>query len=271
MDQFLPPDAGSAPVAADTTAGIPAESQGVVDPQQGAEQAQTGAPTETSQPSQTQPVDTTDYRALYEQAAPRMQQYEQAMGELRQLAAQAQQDQQEHQARTASQQRIDRIYQVAETMPPEDMARYIRQSEEQERAGLYGQIQQIRQQAQQREYQVAATFAAPLYAQHLAQTNGLPPEAAQRLAMMPPQQMDAYVPALRAEYAQRAQMAQEHQQLLAQIDQLQRGQMANNVSQTGAHTGGGTGVPTGTNGAAAIEKGSNAHLLSIAGDLFGVR
>ena len=55
-----------------------------------------------------------------------LNQYEQAFGELRQMMAMASQERQERAAVEEAQGRLDRVYQLAETMPPEDALRYIR-------------------------------------------------------------------------------------------------------------------------------------------------
>jgi hypothetical protein len=268
MDQFFPDGAVATPPAAEPV-GQPS-TEGQVAGDQVATQAT--APDATAPPQL--PADTTDYKALWESNAPKINQYEQAFGELRQLMAAAQQEQSERQLRTESQQRIDRVYQVAETMPPEDALRYIRQSEDQERASLHGAINQVRQQGQTQAWQMAAAVAAPLYADDLAQQAGLPREYAQRLrAVGDPRQMDAMLPHLRAEHAQRQEMDRKYQTLVQQFDQLQRSTQAGGLAATGAHTGGGTGVPTGTNGAAAVHDGSTQDLLSIPGmaEMFGLR
>lgn len=269
MESLFPESAVAAPSAADSVAQPSTEGQVAAD-QGGAEQTPL-APDATATP---QTPAEPDYRAFAEQAAPRLQQYEQAFGELRQMMAAAQAEQAEQQARTASQQRIDRVYQVAETMPPEDALRYIRQSEDQERAGLHGAINQIRQQGQQQAWQMAAQVAAPLYAIDLAERAGLPQEYAKRLqAVGDPRQMDAILPHFQAEYRNRMSADQQIKLLASQIDQLQRSQQAGAIAGSGAHTGGGTGVPTGTNGAAAVHDGSTQDLLAIPGmaEMFGLR
>lgn len=261
MDQFVPGDAASAPAAAQGTVGSEPQVTPGQDGSAPSAPAAAEAPPRQSQP----PVDTTDYRAIVQQMAPRVQQYEQAFGELRQMVAAAQQQQQEQAAQTAAQARLDSIYRLAETMPPEDAIKFIRQSEDTERANYHRQINEIRQQAQMQVYQTAATFAAPMYADHLGQQHQLPAEYVQRLRMLPPQQMDAYVPVLQAEYAKDLARQRDHQALLAQLDQLQRSQQADAMATSGAHTGGDTGVPTGTSGAAAVQDGSTTGLLKVPG------
>lgn len=242
--QFAANDAVAQPVVADSAQGIPAESQ-VTGGVSGESPTPPDAAAASATPqTQAPPADAVDYRAIVEQMAPRYQQYEQAFTELRGMMAQAEQQRQEQEARTAAQQRIDRAYQLAETMPPEDGYRHIRQSEDMERANLLNQINAIRQQAQQQTWQVASVFAAPLYADELGRQHNLPPDMIQRLKMIgDPRQMDSYVPAMKAELAQRHQQDAKYQSLLTQLDQLQRTQQANAAQATGAHTVGNGGAP----------------------------
>lgn len=254
--QFPANGAVAQPSYADPGQGTPAESQVAGD-----NQGQPGAADASATPPP--PTDSIDYRAALEALVPRYQQYEQAFGELRQMMAAAQQQQAETEFRTAAQQRIDRAYQIAETMPPEDAFRYIRQVEDQERAGLHQTIQQVRQQAQVQTYQVAAQISAPLYAIELGKRYSLPPDMVDRLQTIgDPRQMDGYLPALRAELSQRQQSDQKYQALLTQIDQLQRSQQANALDASGAHNPGNPGAPTITTPSGTFEAGSRDHLLS---------
>jgi hypothetical protein len=224
-------------------------------------QDQSGAPVASETP-QSPAEPQVDYLGLWNQAAPRLQQYEQAFGQLQSMMAQAQQQAEEQAARTEAQSRIDRIYQLAETMPPEDSLRFIRQSEDQERANLFHQINTIRQRSEQEKWQVASQIAAPLYAVELGKQHQLPQDMIDRLQMMPPQQMDAYVPVLKAELAQRTKQQAEYQALLSQMNQLKLSQQANAMAATGAHNGGTGGAPLVTNAAGTFEAGSRDHLLS---------
>jgi len=202
------------------------------------------------------------------------QRFAQVRQELQQLAQAQERQRQEAEAERLSQQRIDAIYATARNMEPEAGIEYIRQQEGVERARLRGEVQQIQQQSQQQLYQALQQASAPLYAQHLAKTNGLPAEYAERLAMLPPQQMDAYLPVLLQEYRNAQAIQTQLQQALAQIDQLRRSQQAGTMAAQGVQTGAGAGVsPVPGNPNGNVQPGSPDHLLSLPGvaALFGMR
>lgn len=247
------------PSIADQAPGIQADSQEFVN-QEIVDQTTPAPDASTSPPPAPDPR-----IQLWEQNAPKLQQYEQAFNELRQHLAQAQQQQAESEARTAVQQRLDRAKQLFDTMPPEDGGRFLAQSYEQEMASLYGEIQRERQRAQQQVYQVAAQLSAPVYAEEVGRQHNLPADMVQRLRLMDPRLMDAQVPMLKAELAQRQEQDRKHQALLAQIDQLQRSQQAQAIADGGAHTVGNGGSPSFTSPDGTTRDGSNAHLMRIPG------
>ncbi len=211
----------------------------------------TPPPATPDSPAPPAPSNEPDYRALYEQAAPQVQQYQQMWQQVEQAARQAEQQRQEEAAQAQFRSRRDTIYDTANRMPPEDAFQYIRRNEDQEIANLYNQIGQIRQASQQQAYQAVRQVSGPLYAQHLADTHQLPKEYAQRLAMLPPEQMDGYLPVLKQEYQrstqQQHQADQRYQDLLQRFDQLSRTQQAQGLMASGAHT-----VTTETSAPAAV-------------------
>jgi hypothetical protein len=193
----------------------------------------------------------------------KLQQYEQAFSELQRLAAQAEQQRQEQQVAETFRSRRDQIYENARNLAlsPEDQMAYIRRHEDQEMAILQGAVGQIRQQAEQEKFRAVAAVAAPQYAAHLASQHRLPAEYAQRLAMLPPQQMDSYVPVLVQEYQQRAQQEQRYNEVLTQLDQLRRSQQAGVMVASGAHTVTNATPTPASNGHYQVEAGSREHLL----------
>lgn len=237
------PDANTAQVAQDTAA------------------PQTTEVTPPSSPSQP-PSNGVDYEAAFNALAPRYQQYEQAFNELRQLQEAAQRQAAEQQIRQAAQSRIDMAYQMARDMEPEQALDYVRRVEDQERAGAYAQIQSIQQQAQRQVYEAVSHVAAPLYAQNLARQMGLPQEYAERLAMIPPQQMDTYAPVLKREYDNAQAQDRRYQELLQRFDQLQRSQQAAAINQSGiGNVSSTTGVPV-SREAGEFVPGSREQLMS---------
>lgn len=208
-----------------------------------------------------------DPQAVYAMAE-QNRQYQQAMQQLQQLAAQqeAQRQEQETNARFTSQR--DAIYQTANQMAPEDAAQFIRRNEDQLHAAYDQRIRQIQEMAQRQMYETVAQVAAPRYASELAKQHGLPAEYAERLAMLPPQQMDAYLPALKREWQDNQKAQGQYQDLLKKFDQLSRSQQAQQIAAGGAHVAGGVGAtPLAADGSAPAA-GSREHLLAIAGHLF---
>jgi hypothetical protein len=268
MDPFAQSlGADSPPTAADPQ-GFPAGA----DPSQGLAPDQTGAPVaaetppSTGEPQVPAPPEI-DYRAALEALAPqlqRAQQLEQTFAELQRQAALAQQAQAEQAARERATSQRDQIYRMAEQLPPEDAIAFIRRGEDQIVAEYEARVNQTAEQGRAQAVQIARALAAPLYAQHLAQQHGLPPEAAEQLAMLPdPTQMDAYAPVLKRQHETAAktvgELKRQYESVLKELDQVRRGQGAQGHIASGAHApAGGTGVaPTAAVGEYA---GSTAEL-----------
>lgn len=204
----------------------------------------------------------------YQQAMEKARQLDQVQAELQRLAADAQRQQAYQQAQQQFQSQRDQIYQVASGMTPEDGHAYIRRQEDQLHAAHLTRMQQIEQQAEQRMMAAVAQVAAPLYAQEIAKKNGLPPEYADRLAMLNPQQMDAYLPVIKREFEAQQATAKQLADLKSQLDQFTRSQQASQAAQspTGVATGAGSQPSYGANGPT---PGSREHLMSLLGPLFG--
>ncbi len=195
----------------------------------------------------------------------KLQEYERAFADLQQMALQAEQQRREQEAERTFQSRRESIYETARNLAlsPEDQLAYIRRHEDQEVANLRAEVQRVRQEAEQQKYAAVAQIAGPMYAQNLARQHQLPDEYAQRLAMLPPQQMDHYLPVLVQEYQQRQQQEQRYNEVLQQLDQLRRSQQAGAIAATGAHTvTNATPTPSSVQ-EYQVEAGSRDHLLGL--------
>lgn len=121
------------------------------------------------------------YRQEAEEARARAAQHESRMTQVRQGLEQMMAQQAEQQRRSQYEQRVRDMTARANTMRAEDAERYI-QSETQAIIGEFQTaIQQERQQAAQREQQLARALGAPLYIEKLVKDHNLPAEARQRL------------------------------------------------------------------------------------------
>lgn len=276
----FPQGAVAAPPAADPTTqqpgtglgtGAPGDSQQIGIPpgttiQQGAPDAAATPlePTGSSSPSSSAAPALPYTLEQIQQLEARARQFDQVTQELTQLARQQEQSTREQAAATEAENRLNQAYQLAERMEPPEALTFLRNFQTQERARYEGQMRQIRTESEQQAMQMVAQVAAPLYAQDLAKQHGLPPEYAQRLAMLPPQQMDIYVPVLKREHEASLATQNQLKQVLAELDQLKRNGQAQALATSGAHDGGNAGVSPvlpGTNGQGPVP-GSREHLLS---------
>lgn len=279
------PDAGAPAFAADPNAqaavtGMAASGMGGIPTPEAVTPpiADMGAPDAAASPSSTTPVPPSPPTPQFtaEQVAQwqrESQQFAQLQQELRQFAADQQRAQAEANAQRESDERVASIYTQAANMEPEAGFAFVRQQTGLEMARLRGEVQRIQQQSQQQMYAAVAQVAAPLYAQELAKKHGLPAEYAERLAMLPPQQMDAFLPVLQREHQQNQQIQQQLQGALAQIDQLKRSQQAGALAGQGVQTGAGAGVSPVSANPGNVSAGSRDHLLSLPGvaEAFGIR
>lgn len=254
------PETNAGVASAEVGAGAPATQSGA--PATGA--LPTDAPAQSQTPAQPQ-IDPTAYQQAMQQA----QAYQQLQRELQQLAYQRQVEEAQKAEQSRLAQRRDAIRAQAMNMAPEDAIAFIDRQFDQI---LVEQDRTRQEQINQQQQQFMATLTEatrPAYARHLAQANGLPPEYEQRLAMLPPQQMDQYLPVIKQEYEVAKKQREEYQALLAQVDQLRRSTQAQGIANTGAHNVGGVGGQPVVIDTDKIEKGTPEHLLSLAGELFG--
>lgn len=222
-----------------------------------------------------------DYRSLYQQSEQQRQQTEQEAQQLRafqqqfqQALAQAETQAQEQERAQAAQSRIDQAQQVAASLAPEDGMAYLRRVYDAELGRERQEKVQIAQQAQVQQQQVIERLTAPLYAQHLARTHGLPAEYADRLATLQDgRQMDAYLPVIKAEHAKAEQAQRERQDLLTQLDQLRRSMQAGQLANSGAHLapGGGTNPALPQGGAVDWREPNSLFRESGVAELLGLR
>lgn len=162
-------------------------------PQQGvAPQVQEQAPT-------TPPTD--EWRQRFEQAEQRRLQTEQEAGQLRgvvqQIQTYAQQQEQERQFN----ERMQVALAAADNMPAEQAKQYIQQQTNVILTEQRRQAEQQIQQAQQQAQMMVQKAALPQYADHLASTLGLSPEAKQELmAYQDPDMMYRMAPVIKQRY-----------------------------------------------------------------------
>jgi hypothetical protein len=262
--------AGSVPVPQDAppqpTEGAP-PTEGAVAPGAAASPLAGSTTTEPVQP-QPQSPDQPDWQALLAQQNAELQQHRAFAAQVEQAMAQAAQMQAEAERAQAAQSRLDQAAQVAGNLAPEDGMAYIRRIYEaelaQERQDKLQTTQRMAQQYQAQAQAERELLATPVYARHLQETHGLPPEYEQRLlAYGNGRAMDMALPGLKAEWQARQADQQRIAALQAQLDQFSRSVQAQALAQSGAHVASGVGVapvmPAGTG----VEKGSDQHLTSI--------
>ena len=193
-----------------------------------------------SQPAQQQPQPSDDLarqlaqeRARAEQLQRQAQQYQSAIDQVRQYAETQQQTQ-------AQQQQIDMILAQADAMPSSEGTQFLRNQVKNLIAQQQVQAQQqIRTREQQFEHE-RKLLAAPMYADYLIESMGIPAEAKQEiLALHDPDLMYRMAPQIKQRYEQFNQQLAQFQQ---GQQQLARSQEVNEIRNNGLATVGGQGA-----------------------------
>ncbi len=194
------------------------------------------------------------------------EQFDQLVNELRSLENQKRTQEAEQRRSQEVQSRLEMAFTTAQNLAPEDSMSYLRRVVENEVAQLHQERQRVAQEVQAQYMAAMEQMSAPVYAAKLAGDHKLPPEYAQRLMMIPPREMDRYVPILKAEAEAAAKAQREYQAVLDQLEQLRRSQQAGEIASTGAHTvSEGSMTPPGGGSGSSLPKGTIEHLLSLPG------
>lgn len=197
--------------------------------------------------------------------------------EVQRLGQAQQRQQQVAAAQNEAEARLEQAYQYAERLEPNEAMTYLRNFHRSERARYEGEIERVRSDEQQSARALLERATAPMYAQHLAQSNGLPPQYAQRLSMLSPYDMDTYIPVLVQEYRTAMANEQRYQELVNYFNQFNLGNLAQQAAQQQpAPPGGSNGSPLPpipANLQNGIQAGTREHLLSLPGvaAAFGIR
>lgn len=187
---------------------------------------------------------------------------EQMLHQAQQVAAEVQRQQAVTKLTEHLRDRIVQAYQSAQSLPLEDGTSFLARQVESLAQELATSLQLLQQQQAQQVQELLRTVAAPAYAYHVAREHGLPADAVERLQQYAPEMMEMAAKMLKQEYEQRQALDQELHKLRQEIEQLRRGQIAQQLAAGGAHSGGGTNaVPITPRGD--VEPGSLDHLLAL--------
>lgn len=186
-----------------------------------------GQPQQQGQPApqQQQPVaqqPQVDYAAQLAAREAELQRVSSQNQQLQGVVAQIQQAAEANQRNQAFNAELQMMLAHADNLPADQAKGYLQSQFQRtlqaEQLRAQQQIQQMQQQAESEKKQIAA----PLYAEHLLQANGLPPEAKQELlALGDPELMYRYAPQIKARY----------DAWNAQISGLQNGQIQQGRTQ----------------------------------------
>jgi hypothetical protein len=212
-----------------------------------------------------------DYKAILAQQQQELAAHRAFAEQFQAALAQAQAQQAEAERAQQAQSRLDAATALAQNLAPEDGYAHLKRvydaelaRERQEKAQIAAQQQQAALAQQEQMRQAIERMTAPVYAKHLQQTHGLPPEYEQRLAAYGDGHvMDRVLPGLKAEWQTRQADAQKIAALQAQLDQFSRSVQAQALAQSGAHVASGVGVAPAAPLPAGVEKGSDAHLNAL--------
>jgi hypothetical protein len=172
-------------------------------------------------------------RAERERLQNETRQYQQAINQVQQYAQQQQQTQQ-------LQNQVNMILATADTMSSSDGAQYLRNQITNMIAQQQIEAQRALQQRDQQFDQERRQIAAPLYADHLIESLGIPPEAKQELlALKDPDLMYQMAPQIKARYEQFNQQLAQYQQ---GQQQLARSHEVNELRNNGLTNIGGQGA-----------------------------
>lgn len=166
---------------------------------QPASQPQQGVAPQGQEAPVQQPTD--EWRQRYEQEQQRRLQTEQEAGQLRGVVQQIQTVAQQQEQERQFNERMQVALAAADNMPADEARRYITQQTNVILAEQRRQAQQQIQQAQVQAQQMVQRAALPQYADHLATTLGLTPEAKQELlAYQDPDMMYRMAPVIKQRY-----------------------------------------------------------------------
>jgi len=176
--------------------------------------------------------------------------------------AEAQRQQAQQQLFQTIRDRFTQAYTMAQSLPQDEANAYMARSVEALTQELAAGLNQLMQQQQQQLQDVVRVVAAPAYAHHVARQYGLPQDAVDELQKFAPEEMEKAAQAIKRRLDEKAELLKQIQAIRAEVEQLRRGQVAQQVAASGAHTGGGTNaVPVQPGGD--YEPGSLEHLASL--------
>lgn len=186
---------------------------------------------------------TVDHKALYEQERNERLRLEGETNQFRQAIGQFQQQTQEQQSQQNLKNQVTMALAAAEAMPTDKANEYLTNQVLGMVGGTRAEAQQTIQQIRQQAETEKRAIAAPLYADHLAQTLGLSDEAKKELLQISrndPDLMYANAPILKTRYdafgSQIAELKQGQQQIArtTEVNALRQAGMGAIGGQTGA-------------------------------------